>query len=69
MTRVGSSSTHEMLGFSTPFDVPILLFEKQCLLHENFDVILRIGDIWLFFDPPLLGRFVKFFKSKDKSKL
>jgi hypothetical protein len=29
-----------MLGFSAPFAAPILLFEKQHLLHENFDVIL-----------------------------
>jgi hypothetical protein len=69
MTKVGSSLTHEMLSFSTPLDGPIFLFENQCLLHENLDAIPRIGDMWLFVDPPLLGGFAKFFKLKDRSKL
>jgi hypothetical protein len=58
-----------MLSFSTPFDSPSFLFEKQCLLHENLDAILRIRDIWLLVDPPLLEGSAKFFKLEDGSKL
>jgi len=28
-----------------------------------------MGDVWLHVDPPLLGRFAKFFKLENESKL
>jgi hypothetical protein len=38
-------------------------------LHENLEVILGLGDIWLFFKSSMFERFVKFFKPKHKRKL
>jgi hypothetical protein len=67
MIGVGSSLMHKMLGSFTPLDDPVLLIEKQHILHEKPNVVPRIKDIWLLV--MLLGGFAKFIKLKHKDRL
>jgi len=39
------------------------------LLHENLEVVPRLGDIWLLVKSFVFERFVKFFKLEHKRKL
>jgi hypothetical protein len=69
MIGVGFSLIQEILGSSTPSNGLIMLFEKQHLLHENLEVVPRLGDIWLLVKLFVFEGFVKFFKPKHKRKL
>jgi hypothetical protein len=69
MIGVGSFFMHKMLGFFAPLDDPILLIEKQHILHEKPNVVPRIRDIWLLVNLMLLGGFAKFIKLEYNDKL
>jgi hypothetical protein len=69
MIGVASFFMDKMLGLFTPLDDPILLIEKQHILHEKPNVVPRIRDIWLLVNLMLLGAFAKFIELEHKDKL
>jgi len=69
MIGLGSFFMHKMLGSFTPLDDLILLLEKQHILCEKPNVVLRIRDIWLLVNLMLLGGFAKFIKLKHRDIL
>jgi hypothetical protein len=46
----------------------ILLEVRYCRLHEETNIIPKLGDIWLCVDSPLLERDARFFKPKHNSE-
>jgi hypothetical protein len=62
MIRVGSSSTQVAPSSSTSLDGLINQNEKFQKLHENFNNIPKLGDLWILIDPLPLGSYAKFFK-------
>jgi hypothetical protein len=47
MIKVGSSSITISLGFSMYLNGLIIINERFHKIHENFNNIPRLGDIWL----------------------
>jgi hypothetical protein len=68
MTRDGSSSTPTTPSSSTYLNGLIIRNERSRKIHENLNSILRLGDIWLLVDPPLLGGCAKFFKLEHSNE-
>jgi hypothetical protein len=62
MNGAGSSSIQGTPSSSMYLDGHIIRNERSHKLHENLDSLLRLRDIWMLVDPPLLGGRVKFFK-------
>jgi hypothetical protein len=69
MIGVGSSLMHKIIGYFAPLGDPILLIEKQHILHEKPNVVPKIREIWLLVNLMLLGGFAKFIKLEHKDRL
>ncbi len=68
MIRAGSSSTQVTLGSSIDLDGHIIKSERSHRLYEETNSILRLRDIWLLVDSPLLRGCEKFFKLEHNSE-